>query len=191
MRGFSNNAVINANRLRILRICDTISARGENVEKEFACFFTGHRIIANSKIAAIEERIEREAETLINDKGVTDFITGGARGFDTIAARVIIRLKKKYDYIKLHLYLPCYDQMEKWSARDRYTARMIMSYADSKLYAVEGNYVAGCMQLRNKKMANDAEYCIAYMNNPRSGTASTVSYARDIGDTVINIGYEE
>lgn len=158
------------------------------MEKEFTCFFTGHRIIAKNKYAAIEERIRREAETLINDKGVTDFITGGALGFDTIAARVIISLKEKYDYIKLHLYLPCYDHMKGWNPRDQYAARMVMSYADSKIYTVENNYVAGCMQLRNKRMADDAEYCIAYMNNPRSGTAHAVAYANEIGDTVINIG---
>ena len=161
------------------------------MEKEFTCFFTGHRIIAKSKFAAIEARIEHETERLINDKDVTDFITGGALGFDTIAARVIIKLKEKYDYIKLHLYLPCYNQMENWNSRNQYEARMIMSYADSKIYVTEGNYVTGCMQLRNKKMADDAKYCIAYMNNPRSGTAQTVSYAEDIKDTVINIGCDE
>lgn len=161
------------------------------MEKEFTCFFTGHRIIEKSKISAIESRIEREVQSLIDDKGVTDFITGGALGFDTIAARTIIRLKEEYEFIKFHLYLPCHDQMANWNSYNRYTGRMIMSYADSKIYVTEGGYFDGCMQLRNRRMADDAFYCIAYMNNPRSGTANTVSYARDIGDTVINIGYEE
>ena len=159
------------------------------MEREFTCFFTGHRIIAKSKIAAIEERIEREAQILINDKGVTDFIAGGALGFDTIAARVIIRMREKYDYIKLHLYLPCYGHMKGWNSKDQYAAHMIMAYADSKMYVLEDNYVTGCMQLRNRRMAEDAGYCIAYMNNPRSGTANAVSYARDTGVEVINIGY--
>ena len=161
------------------------------MEKEFTCFFTGHRAIAKGSIAAIEARIEREAQTLINDKGVTDFITGGALGFDTLAARVIIRLKEKYDYIKLHLYLPCHNQMENWSSKDQFEGRMIMSYADSKIYTTEGKYVTGCMQLRNKRMVNDAHYCIAYMKNPRSGTAQTIMYAEDKDDVVINIAYSE
>ena len=159
------------------------------MERECTCFFTGHRIIAKNKIADVTARIEREAQTLINDKGVTDFITGGARGFDTIAARAIIRLKEKYDYIKLHLYLPCYDQMGNWSSSERYEGRMIMAYADSKMYVTEGKYVTGCMQLRNKRMVNDAHYCIAYMNRRRSGTAQTVSYAEDNDCEIINIGY--
>ena len=161
------------------------------MEREFTCFFTGHRIIAKNDIAAVAARTEREAETLINNKGVTDFITGGALGFDTIAARVIIRLKEKYDYINLHLYLPCYNQMANWSARNRYEARIIMSHADSKTYITEGGYFDGCMQLRNCRMADDAKYCIAYMNKQRSGTAQTVSYARDKDCVIINIGYGE
>lgn len=161
------------------------------MEKEFTCFFTGHRFIKKIEIDAIRERIMHEAEILINDKGVTDFITGGAQGFDTIAARAIIKLKEKYDYIKLHLYLPCYDHMKGWSLNAQYTARIIMSYADSKTYVTEDNYFEGCMQLRNKKMADDAEYCIAYLINPRSGTAQTLKYAENMGDTVINIAYGE
>ncbi len=157
------------------------------MEKEFTCFFTGHRAIAKAWLHSVAELTERETEALINDKGVTDFITGGALGFDTLAARTVIRLKDKYDFIKLHLYLPCYNQMKNWSARDRYEGRMIMSYADSILYVTEDNYITGCMQLRNRRMADDARWCVAYMTRPRSGTAYTVSYAESKGDIVINI----
>lgn len=160
------------------------------MDKEFTCFFTGHRIIGGNISAYVKNRIEYEAQTLINDKGVTDFITGGALGFDTIAAQTIIRLKEKYDYIKLHLYLPCYNQMQNWKESDQYTGRIIMSYADSKIYTTQTNYFNGCMQIRNRKMANDSTYCIAYMKNSRSGTSYTISYAKSIGCKIINIGDE-
>ena len=161
------------------------------MEREFTCFFTGHRIISRAKVPEIERRIRCEVSSLIEDKGVIDFITGGALGFDTIAAKTIIALKEKYDYIKLHLYLPCHDQMANWNSKDQFTGRMIMSYADSKTYVIDGKYVTGCMQLRNKKMAKDAMYCIAYMTNLHSGTAQTVEYAENAGGTVINIAYNE
>ena len=160
------------------------------MEKEFSCFFTGHRFISKSIAPRIKEEVRREAIRLIDDKGVTDFIAGGAIGFDTIAAETIIELKKEYDYIKLHLYLPCFNQMENWNSNDRYRGRMIMSYADSKIYVTESNYVTGCMHARNKKMADDAMYGIAYMTNPRSGTAYTVSYAEENGGVIINIASE-
>lgn len=160
------------------------------MDRNFACFFTGHRYIAKNRLPAVTDKIRSEAERLINDEGVVDFIAGGALGFDTLAARVIIKLKEKYDYIQLHLYLPCFNQMDNWHARDQYEGRLIMSFSDSKTYITEGKYVTGCMQLRNKKMADDAEFCIAYMTNPRSGTGYTVSYAKEKGNTVINIAEE-
>ena len=157
------------------------------MERDYTCFFTGHRIIANKIKSAIAARIEREAAALIEDKGVADFITGGALGFDTMAARAIINLKKQYSFIKLHLYLPCYDHMRSWNLENQYEARMIMTNADSKIFVTDSKYITGCMQLRNKRMADDAKYCIAYLNNPRSGTAYTVSYAEGVGDIITNI----
>lgn len=160
------------------------------MDREYSCFFTGHRYIKKIAEPSIRKAVRSEAERLINDEGVVDFIAGGALGFDTIAAKEIISLKEKYDYIKLHLYLPCFNQMENWNERDKYTGRMIMSYCDSKTYITEGNYVTGCMHLRNKQMAKDAKFCIAYMTKPQSGTAYTVSCAEDFGGIVINIANE-
>lgn len=154
------------------------------MDRETACFFTGHRAIPkNSKM---EQILYDTAKELIR-MGVTDFITGGARGFDTLSARTVIKLKEEYSHIKLHLYLPCYDQMSRWSSEDQYMGRMIMSFADEKIYVTEGKYVTGCMHLRNKKMARDAKYCIAYLKRPNSGTNVTVNYARNYGDIVYNI----
>lgn len=160
------------------------------MDKNFTCFFTGHRMISKSLMPVVYKAVQCEAERLINDAGVTDFIAGGALGFDTLAAKAIIALKEKYDYIRLHLYLPCFNQMSNWNSKNQYEGRIIMSYADSKTYITEGNYVTGCMHLRNKKMADDAGFCIAYMTHSNSGTAYTVSYAKEKGGTVINIAEE-
>lgn len=127
-----------------------------------------------------------ETEKLINS-GVCDFITGGALGFDTLAARTVLALRRKYPHIRLHLYLPCYDQMKRWSDSDRYIGRIIMSMADSKTYVTEGNYTPYCMDLRNRKMVNDSKYCIAYCKRAASGTGKTVNYAYEMGRTVLNI----
>lgn len=160
---------------------------GYKMERDFSCFFTGHRILVNNEIPYIKERTKALIKNLIEDKGVEDFITGGALGYDTLCAREIIEMKKEYPHIRLHLYLPCYDQMSKWNSKNQYEGRMIMSYADDKIYVTEGKYTDGCMQLRNRKMADDALYCIAYCKKPNSGTASTINYARDIGCIIENI----
>lgn len=157
------------------------------MDREFSCFFTGHRMIEKIKEPLIKKRVKEHIKNLVEDKGVTDFIAGGAYGFDTICAKAVIEMKKEYPFIKLHLYLPCYDQMSRWSSKLQYEGRMIMSYADEKIYITEGKYVTGCMHLRNKRMADDAMYCIAYCKKTNSGTASTINYARDIKCIIENI----
>lgn len=156
------------------------------MDKEFSCFFTGHRFIAREKNPPVDALLRQKIRSLIEDKGVTDFIAGGALGFDTMAEKAVLELKKEYDYINLHLYLPCYDRMKKWSSDQRYEGRLIMSDCDV-IYVTEGPYEDGCMQKRNRKMADDALYCIAYCNHKKSGTYSTICYAAKAGNYIDNI----
>ncbi len=57
--------------------------------KEKNCCFTGHRKLPQYKINYIIKRLDHEIENLIA-QGVTDFISGGAMGFDLIAASAIL-----------------------------------------------------------------------------------------------------
>lgn len=119
----------------------------------------------------------RFAVDLIENYGVTDFIAGGALGFDMLAEAVIIELKRRYPEIKLHLYLPCRNQTAKWYKKDIEMWERILKEADDYRYITDGKYVTGCMQLRNREMVKDAYYGIAYYTHGRSGTSSTVQYA--------------
>ncbi len=157
------------------------------MEKEYSCFFTGHRKLPKNRIDTIKELLVQKIKYLIEDKGVETFIAGGALGFDTLAARTVTELKEEYPFIKLYLYLPCNDQSKLWSAEDRYEWRMIMAKADDYRYVTDGPYVEGCMQKRNYKMADDAYYGIAYCVLSRSGTGMTVSYAKQRGVVIENI----
>lgn len=160
------------------------------MEREFCCFFTGHRKLPKNRLETIKELLRSKIISLIEDKGVDCFIAGGALGFDTLAARTVIELKEKYPFIKLYLYLPCNDQSRLWSAEDKYKWRMIMTKADGYKYVTDGSYVDGCMQKRNYKMADDALYCLTYCVISRSGTGATVNYAEEHGCAVDNIADE-
>lgn len=160
------------------------------MEKEYSCFFTGHRRLPKNRIEAIKELLKQKIKYFIENKGVESFIAGGALGFDTLAAMTVIELKEEYPFIKLYLYLPCNDQSKLWSAEDRYTWRMIMTKADGYKYVTDGPYTDGCMQKRNYKMADDAGYGIAYCVMARSGTGMTVSYAEKGGVVIENIADE-
>lgn len=151
------------------------------INPDNTCFFTGHRIIANSQVEYLENEIKTIAAYLIEQHNVTEFITGGALGFDTIAAYAILELKEIYPTIKLHLYLPCTDQTKKWRQTDINRWQDILERADSHKYIFNHTYMNGCMQLRNRAMVNDSKYCIAYCTRHNSGSYSTVTYARQKG----------
>ena len=72
------------------------------------CCFTGHRDLYDDAIE-IKQNLKKAIITLIKND-VSNFITGGARGFDTLAAETVIELKKSYPEIQLILALPCRTQ---------------------------------------------------------------------------------
>ena len=150
-----------------------------------SCFFTGHRIIPSAHRDILIKQTRYAVEHLITNHNVTDFITGGARGYDTLAAIQILRLRGQYPGLRLHLYLPCRDQSQRWRSSDKEVWHRIAENADDVRYITDSKYVPGCMQLRNKAMVNDALYGVAYLTHGRSGTHQTVVYAREAGRKLI------
>jgi uncharacterized phage-like protein YoqJ len=56
--------------------------------------FTGHRQIPDEDYEALKDLLCRELEIQIQN-GATHFRTGGALGFDTLAALTVLLLKKR------------------------------------------------------------------------------------------------
>lgn len=154
-------------------------------DKEKTCCFTGHRYIPTEKKEIISQKLEAELRILI-EKGYTAFAAGGALGFDTIAAKTVLKLKKEFDHIELILILPCMDQTKKWSYDDAYEYEMLKFYAD-EIHFIEERYTAGCYQKRNRALVDASSMCIAYLQNSSGGTAYTCNYAKRKGIKVINL----
>ncbi len=152
-----------------------------------SCFFTGHRRIYKNEIPYIRQTTNKLIIELIEKYNVSDFITGGALGFDTISAIEVLALKDKYPHIRLHLYFPCIDQWIKWSDKDKHIWENIKERADSYKFITETTYITGCMQLRNHAMVHDAYFGIAYCKNNFGGTYQTIKFARDKGRNVFVI----
>lgn len=150
------------------------------------CFFTGHRIISNSEINAVKSYLNEELLNAVN-RGFTHFITGGAVGFDTLAAEKIILMREDYNFIRLILYLPCTDQVKDWNKSDKERFERILAMADEVYYVSREPYKEGCMRKRNLAMVEASDLCIAYLKNKSSGTSQTVKMARDKGIEIINI----
>ena len=68
--------------------------------------FTGHRTIAEDK-ETLSARLYALLERLVTEQKVTDFYTGGAVGWDALAALTVLKLRESYPEVKLHLVLPC------------------------------------------------------------------------------------
>ena len=155
--------------------------------KEFACCFTGHRIVGNDLNI---DTLRRGIEYLIN-RGVYVFIAGGALGFDTICAQEVLLMKEKYPQIQLHIYAPCNNQTERWKMSDIKIYEEILKRADY-VDVPDFPYYVGCMKDRNYKMVDSSAYCIAYLNTTsQSGTAQTVRYAKSKHLTIYNIAGKE
>lgn len=150
------------------------------------CFFTGHRVLPKYKINKISILLKKEIKKLIG-MGVDTFISGGALGFDMLCADIVLELKKDFPYLKLYIFLPCYNFSDSWSLYDKYHIHMILSKSDKFTFITEGNYTIDCMKFRNFALVNDAFFGIAYYNHYRSGTGQTIRYADKKNRCVINI----
>ncbi len=154
--------------------------------REKTCCFTGHRELPTGwDRLKLMIRLETTIVTQI-EKGIRFFGAGGARGFDALAARTVLRLKKKYPDIKLILVLPCLTQTRGWPAGDVKEYERIKNQADKVTYT-SWEYTKGCMFKRNRHLVDHSSVCICYKTRDSGGTAYTVNYAKEQGLKVINI----
>ena len=152
---------------------------------ERTCCFTGHRKLSAKKIEPIIYNLNREVERLIQT-GVTTFLSGGALGFDQIAAFLIISKKEMGYNIRLNMALPCKGQEDLWTSKEKQLYQQLLDVADSIEYVSE-NYDKDCMEKRNKYMVDKSEYCICALLREKSGTGQTVRFAKEKNRQIVNV----
>ena len=153
--------------------------------ENIACCFTGHRHLPADKIERILRNLDREIENLIA-AGVTDFISGGAVGFEHIAASLIVAKKELGKNVRLIFALPCKNQDASWNEKQRTLYQNLLNEADEVTYISE-KYDPFCMKRKNKYMVDHSAYCICAMLRENSGTGQTVRLARKKGLHIINV----
>ena len=151
------------------------------MDRSQTLFFTGHRDMYRAEGSDAFALLLETVRSFI-DKGYKYFITGGALGFDTMAAECVLKLKSE----GAPIMLPCMNQTEKWSYWEQNKYKRIMRAADRTLYVSE-EYSRECMFKRDRAMADASSACIAYCNKSRGGTAYTVNYALGKGISVVNL----
>ena len=154
------------------------------MDKQDTCFFTGHREIDDS-YEETEQKVYFVSERLY-EAGYRNFITGGAIGFDTLAAKVVLKLRAIHPDVRLHICIPCNNQDKYFTPEQKAEYNYLLENADSHEVLYE-HYVRGCMHTRNRKMADSSSVCIAYCKKQTGGTAYTVGYAVKKGLQIIYI----
>ena len=152
------------------------------------CAFTGHRNIKQDHRIGMSDLLSR-AIKFAYEKGCRKFITGGALGFDTAAAREIIRFRMTHPDVCFVLFLPCLDQDSGWTVRQQDFYDYMLSSADEVRYVSE-SYDKSCMKRRNEAMAEECDIMIAYVGRDRSGSSQTLRMAQSLGKESYNLYFE-
>ena len=149
-----------------------------------ACF-TGHRQLAASRLPDLVKRLDLILEELYR-RGYRRFFSGGALGFDVLAADRVIHLRRNHPDVKLILALPCSTQSRGWNAAECRQYEQIL-YAADETRVLSQDYYEGCMHVRNRHMVDRSSFCICYLEKTKGGTVSTVAYASQSGVPLLNL----
>ena len=156
--------------------------------KEKTCCFTGHRELPEEQLPQLKQALFKVIVRLAS-QGVTRFACGGALGFDTLAAQMVLMVKEAFPQIELLLILPCKTQEKYWSKDEQKIYREILARADRVVFVSE-TYIQGCMQKRNRLLVKGSSVCVCYCTKKQGGTFYTVRYARQNGLNLINLAEE-
>ncbi len=155
--------------------------------REKTICFTGHRVIRKKDAGKIE--ILKEILEYYIEHGYLYFAAGGARGFDMVAAEIVLEFQKYYPNIELILILPFdkpYTVEKGWSESEIVRYENIKKAATEVIYVGE-KYERGCYYKRNRKLVSLSSMCIAYKYKESGGTAYTVAEAERERIGVLNI----
>ena len=141
-----------------------------------ACCFTGHRKL-NAPIEEIKENLYEAITHAIILKDCKRFICGGAIGFDTLAAELVLEAKNIFHSLTLEIAVPCENQSESWSQAQKEKYDEIISQAD-KVTLLSTQYTKNCMQKRNEYMVDNSSLVIAHYDGSAGGTKNTFEYAK-------------
>ena len=133
------------------------------------CAFSGNRILSHSR-EAVYTALVSEVENLVC-RGFTVFRTGGAGGFDTLAAMAVIHVRKNHPELFLEILLP-YPEF----APDDPDFPETIQKAD-RVTAVSEHYTSFCMSVRNEALVESADLLILYNYQEKGGSVQTSGIA--------------
>ena len=173
------------------RIHSTDRIRASRVCK--ACAFTGYRPAKmpwgddemDARCVEFRFRLREALEYLIG-RGYADFMSGGALGFDQMAAEIVLSLREKYPWVRLIMVIPFDGQADRWSEAQRRRWLDIIEASDRVVH-VSHDFDRGVFYRRNHYLVEHADLLLAACDGQPGGTANTVAYARSHGVRVARL----
>lgn len=160
--------------------------KADEIRKKALCF-TGHRKL-EEPISEIIDRTTGVILTMIQN-GYQYFYIGGAKGFDMLAAEIVLNLKGQYPEIHLILVLPfdeLYAHEHDWTEQEINQYNKLKEQA-SNVIVLFDKYRPGVYYQRNRYLVDHSSICVAYLKRKNSGTGYTVNYARTQKLPILNI----
>ena len=122
------------------------------------------------------------------DRGARIFKTGGAVGFDTMAAKAVLAMKDRFGEGSIHLYLclAAPNQTMRFSKSQKSDFDYIFSMSDGVTYASE-RLTRDSYFVRNRALVQGSDVCLAYCKKQYGGSYYTCKHALSNGVELVNL----
>ena len=149
------------------------------------CCFSGHRKLRHDEVEI--RRVLDEQIAAMAQAGYTRFLSGGADGFDLLAAEAVIEHKKRFGGVELWIVAPYAELFSRWTAEGRRLRLAALEASNVEIVCRKMSRTAPLM--RNRRMIALSDICVCYMmpHNATGGTYYTVRLAQEKGIQVINL----
>ena len=156
----------------------------KNESHQKICCITGRRPSGfpwtygdNMHTAVYKQRLRQVLALLIEQEGISHFLSGGAQGVDLDAAESVLSLRENHPTLVHTLVLPYENQGGRYALTDKKRHEGVQS--SSLVVCVGQEYTPWCMQRRNEYMVDAADLVIAVVSGEKKGgTFNTVRYAK-------------
>ncbi len=157
------------------------------------CAFTGYRPgklpwgsdERDARCMEFKFRLRESLEYLIG-RGYVHFLSGGALGFDLMAAEIVLSLRDKYPWIRLVMVIPFDGQADRWPEDQRRRWLSAIEQSD-QVVRISHAYDRGVFFRRSHYMVEQADLLLAAYDGQPGGTAGTVAYAKRHGVRVVRL----
>lgn len=154
--------------------------------KTKTCCLTGHRDLPRILFPLKKRLTDAVCDCL--DAGVCYFGVGGAVGFDTFAAEVLLDLRDtRFPQIRVIVVEPFPGYTARWTLAQCSKRQLLLSRYD-KVVCLRNSPGREAYLARDRHLVDASSRCISYCNRSSGGTAYTVRYALRQGLRVDNLG---